>query len=140
MSIDDHPWFRRARERREASVEALRSALGRRIAGAVLDDGANHGDGALHLTFDDGKTLELYDDASACCERRYMTTDDDLSAMVGATFLDAETREGLTEHENHEVQFLVLTTSQGEFTLETHDVHDGNYGLIDIRARWLPST
>ena len=34
----------------------------------------------------------------------------------------------------HEVQFLVVTTSKGAFTIETHNEHNGYYGGFFIEA------
>lgn len=68
-----------------------------------------------------------------------MTTDDALEDFVGADFLGAEVREGGEtdddEYGVHEVEFLVVKTSLGDFTVETHNEHNGYYGGFWMEAR-----
>jgi len=117
------------------SVDAFAAAIGKRIASleVVRDEG-------LRLWFDDGTGLAIDDDGQSCCESRYMTTDDDLSAFVGATLTSAEVREapGVEDkYGEHETQFLVVTTSLGAFTCCTHNEHNGYYGGFAVRAKPL---
>jgi hypothetical protein len=120
------------------SAEAMQAALGKEITALRLDDGDR--DNALHFTFSDGSGLRLFDDGQSCCESRYMRTDDDLSAFVGATLVSAEVRDvpkvpSEDEYgDEHEVQFLIVTTSKGAFTMASHNEHNGYYGGFAIRA------
>jgi hypothetical protein len=117
----------------QESVEAFRSVLGKTIIALVLGE-----DEALHFTFDDGSKLKLHDDGQSCCESRYMRTDDRLEDYIGSTLLNAEVRDAPTEAgeygDEHEVQFLVVTTSKGAFTMSSHNEHNGYYGGFLIRA------
>jgi hypothetical protein len=116
----------------EDSAADFRMAVGKKITALTLGD-----DDALHFTFSDGYRLKLYDDGQSCCESRYMRTDDDLSYFVGAELLSAEVRDAPSmpdEYGEHEVQFLVVTTSKGVFTMATHNEHNGYYGGFLIRA------
>ena len=92
----------------------------------------------LRLTFDDFQ-IEISDDGQSCCELRYMTCDDELKDFVGGTFDKIEIREAPeTEDEYgevHEVQFLLITTNKGVFTIETHNEHNGYYGGFLIVAK-----
>lgn len=115
------------------SVAAFTGAIGKTIAGLTLGD-----DDALHFVFNDGSKMKLYDDGQSCCESRYMRTDDNLSDFVGATLLDAETKEApsvTNEYgEEHEVEFLEVQTDRGVFTMASHNEHNGYYGGFSIVA------
>jgi len=123
----------------EETVEAYKGGVGKVIKSILLD--AARGDsGALIIRFTDDTGIIVWDDGQSCCESRYMTTDDDLSAFVGATLNDMDIRDGGTVgggYEEHEVQFLVVNTSLGSFTCETHNEHNGYYGGFLIRIRQL---
>lgn len=119
--------------------DAIDRAVGRRIQSVRMDAEGNGGNGCLDLSFEDGSTLSIFDSAQYCCEHRYLTTDDDLTAFEGAVFVDAEVRdvEGPDEDEfgeSHDVAFLVVTTDKGSFTVCTHNEHNGYYGGFDCAA------
>lgn len=67
-----------------------------------------------------------------------MQTDDDLAYYVGAELRNVEIKDGPTEDgeygDTHEIQFLVVTTDKGEFTLSNHVEHNGYYGGFAICA------
>jgi hypothetical protein len=112
----------------EKTVETLNAALGNRIDMAMID---KEGDCALVLALGNGKTIRFRDNGRSCCESRYMTCDDDLSKYVGATLLGAEARKApgiKCEYGDHEVMFLIVKTSRGDITAETHNEHNGYYG------------
>lgn len=115
------------------SVEDFTRGVGHTITALTLD-----ADSGLHFEFDDGYKMKLFDDGQSCCEHRYMTTDDKLSDFVGSQLLSAEVNEAPDiEDENgeaHEVAFLVVKTSIGVFTCETHNEHNGYYGGFLVRA------
>ncbi len=116
------------------TVDAMLSAAGKTISHVALI-----GDSLL-FTFDDGATLRMLDNGQSCCETRYMRTDDDLPYYVGATLMDAEIRPAPSvedEHgEQHDVEFLIITTSKGVFTMASHNEHNGYYGGFSIEASY----
>ena len=130
------------------TVEAHNEAMGKRIksidfgghdpksdAKEEYEDGANR----LDIHFTDGTGIRFTDDGQSCCEERYMTCDDDVTAFVGAVFVEAEIREGnevITEYsDTHEQEFLVINTSLGSFTVANHNEHNGYYGGFSIIVR-----
>jgi hypothetical protein len=117
----------------ESSANAFRGAMGKTISELWLGEE----DDALHFRFTDDSNLRLFDDGQSCCESRYMRTDDSLADFVGAVLLGAEVRDGPTledEWGEHETQFLIVKTSEGEFTMTSHNEHNGYYGGFLIRA------
>lgn len=114
------------------SIEAFRGAVGKKITDLSLGE-----DDALHFTFEDGYRMKLSDEGQSCCESRYMRTDDKLEDYIGGTLTDAEVREAPNvedEYGEHEVQFLVVRTSKGDFTMSSHNEHNGYYGGFYIKA------
>lgn len=111
----------------ESSVKAFKGAMGKSIVSLELV-----ADVGLVFAFDDGSKIKLFDNDQSCCEDRYMTTDDQLDYFVGGKLLTAEVREGSTAEgewgDKHEIAFLVVTTTKGVFTVETHNEHNGYYG------------
>lgn len=116
------------------SVSAWSSAVNKVIKSLELKDNS------FVFVMDDGTSIALFDDGQSCCENRYMTTNDDLTGFVGSTLLSAETRYAPNvedEYGEHEVQFLLVTTSIGVITLETHNEHNGYYGGFAVCAKSL---
>lgn len=119
---------------------AAREALGRPISSLRLDD-----DDELVIRLEGTKavrTLKLWDGGQSCCERRYLRTDDDLQAHVGAILKDIEVKEAKDSvsgdyGEEHEVQFLEITTSKGCFQIVAHNQHNGYYGGFSLRSGWV---
>jgi hypothetical protein len=106
-------------------VSAYQASKGKTIA-ALYADGNE-----LRFDFTDGTYITLTDDGQTCCENRYVTCDEDLAPFVGATLMSVEIREAPNiedKYGSHEVQFMVTTTSQGQFTVATHNEHNGYYG------------
>lgn len=127
------------------TVEAHQGAVGKTIAecyighedGRSRSMGENSGD-TLILKFSDGTGIKLWDDGQSCCESRYMRTDDDLKHVVGGTFTGAELRDAPNEEDEygeHQVQFLVVNTSKGSFTVANHNEHNGYYGGFGVEIR-----
>ena len=114
------------------SVAAVQAAMGKTITALSLTDDQ------LRFEFEDGSRLRLWDNGQSCCESRYMQTDDDLPYYIGAKFVGAEVRDGgSTEGEygdTHEIQFLVVTTDRGTFSMASHNEHNGYYGGFWITA------
>lgn len=106
--------------------------VGKPITSVVLHSA---GEGQLVFTFGDGTTLLVWDAAQNCCEHRYMTCDDRLEDFAGALLYGIEAREVTTRDdasEVHEVTVLRVHTSIGDFTVETHNEHNGYYGGFDL--------
>ncbi len=117
----------------EESVAAYQGALNKTIQALSLTTGK-----ALRLRFIDETAVEFVDDGQSCCESRYMTTDDKLDDFVGATFTGVriETAANLPhEWGEHEVQFLLVDTSKGTFTMESHNEHNGYYSGFAVICR-----
>jgi hypothetical protein len=114
------------------TVEAHLKAQGKSISEISFSDEK------LVLKFTDGTGIKIFDDGQSCCESRYMTTDDDIQSFVGAKFLNAELRDAPNipdDYGDHEVQFLLINTDKGTFTMESHNEHNGYYGGFGIVIR-----
>lgn len=117
------------------TVAAYKAAIGKTISTVAMDHGEPE---KLVINFEGGSRLIVMDDGQSCCESRYMTCDDDLTVYGGSVMQDIEVRDG-PEHkageygDEHEEQFLVVTTSQGSFTVATHNEHNGYYGGFWIK-------
>ena len=116
-----------------ASVAALKESTDKEIAALGINEER------LLFTFADGTAMRLYDEGQSCCERRYMHTDDALEDFIGAQFKKAEVRDGPTENDGEyddvkESQFLVITTSIGQFTVVNYNEHNGYYGGFALKA------
>lgn len=100
------------------------------VIGKVINSVFLGTDDALHFVFSDGTKMKLSDEEGICCERRYMTVEDDLSFVVGSKLISIEVRNAPnieSEDDVHEVQFLEVMTSRGSFTVVTHNEHNGYY-------------
>jgi len=114
--------------------EDYSQAIGKTIKNVVLDEASNE----LHIAFTDGHTLLIWDSGQNCCENRYMRTDDDLTKFAGATFVGIEVRDApdIADAESvHEVQFLLVNTSLGTFTMASHNEHNGYYSGFEVVCR-----
>jgi len=115
------------------AIAIWQNAIGKEITALHLGE-----DNALHFAFGDGTRIRVLDNGQCCCEYRYMVTDDNLAQFIGATLLDGEVRDAPNEPDedgNHEVQFLLITTSKGVFTMASHNEHNGYYGGFDITVK-----
>ena len=113
--------------------ESVRKFIGHEIETVSLDDNA------LAIRFTNGRSIRMADMGHQCCENRYMSTDDDLSEFVGARLLGIEVRDAPSQtsadvYEDHDVSFLAVQTSKGEFVMKNHNEHNGYYGGFDIRV------
>ena len=117
----------------EETVETFNQAVGKTISNVEVND-----DSELVFIFTDNTAIKLFDDGQDCCENRWMHTDDDLSYFVGSTLQEAKVGEGPTENEDSEPkesQFLIITTSKGQFTVVNYNEHNGSYGGFLIRCQ-----
>jgi len=123
----------------EETVKALNESIGKEISLIELLKDSNGWDAdSLIFTFNDGTKLRVWDGGQSCCESRYMHTDDDLQAFTESELTMIEIRDAPDIEdeygEAHEVQFLLVTTGKGVFTIETHNEHNGYYGGFWIQC------
>lgn len=87
--------------------------------------------------------LHITDNGQTCCEKHYITTDDTLRDVVGATILrwDHSPREVVDEpsepecyHNVHGIQWLRLYTTNGVVAFCLHNDHSGSYGGFCLKA------
>ena len=117
------------------TVESIQKAVGKTISAVGMQDDV------LWFEFEGGGRLDIRDNGQSCCESRYMTCGDldNADYYKGATFVSAETRDapdGPGNGEEHEVQFLLVSTSKGVITAETHVEHNGYYGGFAMVASY----
>lgn len=117
----------------KASAEAYKESLGKTIANVTIVDHE------LLFRFTDGTKLILRDDGQACCVTRYMDSDDDFEPFQGATLTSVEVRDGGVvsdedDCEQHESQFMIVTTSEGSFTVVNHNENHGYYTGFELTA------
>lgn len=114
------------------SRRAYEAALNKKIKTITLDTAERNS--SLLLRFEDGSTLRFRDEGQSCCENRYMATDDNLLDYIGGQLLGAELRTAPNAggDEDHEVQFLAIETSKGQFVISSHNEHNGYYGGFAI--------
>lgn len=98
----------------------------------------------VSITLENGWTLILADDYQQCCEKRYITTDDNISDMVGGVLSGVVIKDAPPlvneDIDVHEIRFLeVSTTNKGVFTFASHNEHNGYYGGFDIKACYRPT-
>jgi hypothetical protein len=114
------------------TVNALKGAIGKTISSVTLDKDTNQ----LRIAFSDKTAISVWDSGQSCCESRYMRSDDDLTYYTGAQLFGMEIREAPSipsGGEKHEVQFLAVKTSKGEFVLSSHNERNGYYGGFSIQ-------
>lgn len=91
--------------------------------------------------------LIIYDNGQSCCERRYITCDDELDSYVGAKIVGFEAvrgpdveleadEDGWVSGDAHEQMFVKLETTSGTITLTTHNEHNGYYGGFALVTSW----
>jgi len=117
-------------------LEHIAPAIGGHIESVVVDDDK------VTIGIVGLGRLTIQDRGQSCCEKRYMTCDDDLAGFVGAEFLGAHVAAAPNapgEYEEHEIEFLVIRTSSGDINIANHNEHNGYYGGFDVRADWHPA-
>ena len=118
-------------------ADILKKSVGQTISALYMRDSKGAAD-ALVFEFESGFKMGLTDAGQSCCEQRYMMTDDKLDDFIGAEFAGAEIRDVKESKEEdwevHEQQFLIISTSKGQFTMVMHNIHNGYYGGFWITA------
>lgn len=126
------------------SATALFKMIGKTITGVEMKDDE------LFISFGSHGTLKLSDEGQSCCEHRYMTTDDKLEEYVGAALLNIEVKDvpiPILERKSyddddysideHDIQFVEISTTKGPLVLVTHNEHNGYYGGFDVQLRLI---
>lgn len=88
-------------------------------------------DDKFRIEFTDSVAIELWDDGQSCCEHRYMSTDDDVSSLIGKRLVKIEAKEHKEEsadYEEHEMVFVEVAVEDGWITIVNHNEHNGYYG------------
>lgn len=99
-------------------------------------------DDACVITLEGGGKLTIKDDGQSCCESRYMSCDDDLASLAGGQLVDidmdagGDTGEAGDWGDCHETMFVKVRTTKGDFTLVTHNEHNGYYGGFSLKIVW----
>lgn len=103
---------------------------GQKIMAVELREG--DGPNRLRLGLSGGKTIEIWDDGQSCCERRYMTCDDDVKSLVGQELRRIEAKPGPDVEDDygdyHEQVFVEVGGDRGFITIANHNEHNGYYG------------
>lgn len=92
----------------------------------------------IKIDFQDGTKIRIYDGGQLCCERRYMTFDDDPADLLTKRWKHATVKgtKDLTvdhDYDSHEVEFLEIMTEDGShITIANHNEHNGFYGGFDL--------
>lgn len=120
-------------------LEAFMKVMGKEITGIALAGpvGSTEKD-ELHIRFKNNTFIRIADDGQSCCENRYMTTDDKLDDYVGGNLLNIEVKpvpiplKESGDGDDHDIEFLEITTSKGAFVLTNHNEHNGYYGGFSV--------
>lgn len=119
----------------DGGEHAAQPFIGRKISNAeMVNWSANEWD-KLILSFTDGTQMSIYDGGQCCCESRYMSTDDNITDLIGKTlcYIDRKSAEYLDGDEYHEICFVEIGTLEGEtVTLCSHNEHNGYYGGFSL--------
>lgn len=117
----------------DRSRARYQAAIGKKIAECRVDDDA------VHLVFEDGSKLCIFDNGQSCCESRWMSTDDDPKDLVGSRLVRVEVADaelpGPESADVYEAQFLRIIGDQWTLTCVTHVDHNGYYGGFSIAVR-----
>lgn len=113
--------------------EKINNHIGKKI------DTISIGNYSLEIKFEDGSILEFKDSKQSCCENRYMTCDDNIDDFTGKVFKDVSIRNGnginTKGHGDHDIEFLLIHTDNGDITVSNHNEHNGYYSGFNITVR-----
>lgn len=118
------------------ALEAILFCKGKTITKINLDSSES-----LFIEFSDSSHIELFDKNQQCYEVRWIRTDDNLKPFIGSVFFDATVSDGPTRAVDNidikevESQFLIIKTSEGEFTVVSYNEHNGYYSGITLDAK-----
>lgn len=110
--------------------------IGKRISSAaIIDD-------VFVIKFEDRTKIGIADHGQSCCEDRFMTTDDDVTALAGTSLISIEEKPGpdVDDDNNcHEICFVEIQTDRISLQLVNHNIHSGYYGGFNMKIKELPS-
>lgn len=112
--------------------EEIKSLVGKEIQEvAVTED-----EMIIDFRDDQQTTLKVVDAGQYCCERRWLSCDDQLDEFVGHKLVGMEVLDcqmAVDEDERcNEVLFLRVITDAGSFRVCAHNSHNGYYGGFDL--------
>lgn len=97
----------------------------------------------LHLGFEDGTKIRIFDDGQSCCERRYMRSDDKVQDLVGQRLMKIEIKKAdiMPDEDGqvHEIAFMEIKTDQGVTSFSFHVEHNGYYGGFGLSVDKIDS-
>lgn len=129
VMISEYMWGWREKPN-EQDLVAIKEAT---IRSVFVDDDQ------LTINFDNDYQVIVSDQGQSCCEHRYMRCDDDLSYYVGAQLTGIETADASSEVGEYddctECQFLVVSTTRGDFRLANYNEHNGYYGGFSVHVQ-----
>lgn len=128
----------------DESRKTISGCVGKLIVGAELrpylivdEDSEGEGIDGFVIEFETGEKLWLWDDGRLCCEKRYMTTDDDPHClintrlvMVYGTGVDRDYGESCC----YEAVFITVQTDKCSVKLVNHNEDNGQYAGFALRA------
>lgn len=94
-------------------------------------------DNKIHFEYSDHRIFIIEDNGQLCCEYRHITTDDDLSSVVGDTIVSVTLEDGPDRSDKyyiHEIQFVKVQTNKTSLTFCTHNEHTGYYSGFSIEV------
>lgn len=86
----------------------------------------------LVIRLTDGRVLRVSDDGQDCCERRFVTCDDDLPGFAGARISAIEVRRSTGD-----IAFVHVITDKGTIVLTTHNENNGYYDGFVLTCRFV---
>lgn len=89
----------------------------------------------ISIFLENGINLLIKDDAQHCCEKRYMTTSDDINSIVGENLLNIFVKNCNkieSDCKVYEIAFLEIKTDKQSITFESHNEHNGYYGGFNL--------
>lgn len=110
----------------------------KKFIGQVITSATFDGDSAITLMFGD-KGIVISDEGQSCCEHRYMDVQDDISYLIGKTYLGWELGEYTNDDDDewyvHDIQFLNINVSDYTLQVSNHNEHNGYYSGFYIVER-----
>lgn len=104
----------------------------------------------LTIHFVGGGGISMEDTAQFCCESRHMSTDDDISELIGGVIVGIEEKGegseggyGFDVHEGghgfvvHDAMFLEIRTHLGHAVFVNHNEHNGHYSGFEVFIKRL---
>lgn len=113
----------------------------------------------LVIILENKTKLKIWDDGQNCCEKRYMTCDDNIEDLIGRKLTkilikkieDSDDKENVTaqffvnnvyawggeEEWEHEIAFVEICTDKNSIILQAHNVHNGYHVCAPYTGSFL---